>query len=87
VAELRELELAMTIFRTTIQLPGQCQAANAVLGWPPPGIRAGAENMRDCFVRVIEVIWEFVRPGIAELHAQGVRPMPNASDPGGWLPS
>jgi hypothetical protein len=53
----------------------------------PLKLRAGAANMRDCFVQIIEVVWEFVRPGIAELHAKGVRPMPNASAPGSWLPS
>jgi hypothetical protein len=53
----------------------------------PLNLRAGAANMRDCFVGIIEVIWEFVRPGIEELYAKGVRPMPNVSDPGGWLPT
>jgi hypothetical protein len=50
-------------------------------------LRPTAANMRDCFVQIMEVIWEFARPGIAELHANGVRPVPNAPYPGGWLPS
>jgi hypothetical protein len=53
----------------------------------PVRFRPMAANMRDCFGQIVEVIWEFVRPGIAELRANGGRPAPNAPDPGGWLPS
>jgi hypothetical protein len=43
--------------------------------------------MRQCFVEIIEVIWETVRPNIVKLHEGGVRPIEGASDPGGWLPT
>jgi hypothetical protein len=52
-----------------------------------PGQRQGAATMRKCFVEIIEVIWETVRPNIVKLHAEGVRPLEGAPDPGGWLPS
>jgi hypothetical protein len=53
----------------------------------PVQLRRMAATIRDCFIQIIEVIWEFVRPRIEQIHASGVRPVPNAPDPGGWLPS
>jgi hypothetical protein len=52
-----------------------------------PEQRQGAAIMRQCFVEIIEVIWETVRPDIVKLYAEGVRPTESTSDPGGWLPA
>jgi hypothetical protein len=52
-----------------------------------PEQRQGAAIMRQCFVEIIEVIWETVRPNIVKLHEEGLRPIEGAPDPGGWLPA
>lgn len=49
--------------------------------------RKAAVDMRRCFLEIVEVIWESVRPHLVELHSQGIRPIAGAPDPGGWLPS
>ena len=48
--------------------------------------RESARDMRRCFIEIVEVIWEVVRPHIVELHLQGARPREGAVDLGGWLP-
>jgi hypothetical protein len=52
-----------------------------------PNDREAAVDIRRCFLEIVEVIWEAVRPHLIALHSQGVRPIEGAPDPGGWLPS
>jgi hypothetical protein len=52
-----------------------------------PQQREAAADMRRCFLEIIEVIWEAVRPHLVELHSRGIRPIAGAPDPGGWLPN
>lgn len=52
-----------------------------------PNQREAAVDMRRCFLEIIEIIWEAVRPHLVDLHSQGIRPIQGAPDPGGWLPS
>lgn len=53
----------------------------------PAEQRERAAEMRWCFIEIMEVIWDVVRPNIVKLHEEGVRPVKGAPDPGGWLPS
>jgi hypothetical protein len=49
--------------------------------------REAAADMRASFEKIIEVIWDEVRPVIQKLHKSGLRPQLGAPDVGGWLPS
>jgi hypothetical protein len=48
--------------------------------------RQAAAQQRYCFMTVFVITWEFVRPSIVRLHADGVRPNERGSDIEGWLP-
>ncbi|MGJ4939304.1 hypothetical protein ACQR1W_01920 [Bradyrhizobium sp. HKCCYLS1011] len=52
----------------------------------PEELRPMATDMRNCFLKIIEGIWESVLPAIQQGHRDGVRPAEAANQPG-WLPS
>src|SRR5258708_14209520 len=50
-------------------------------------LRPGARDMRDCFMKIIEDIWEYVLPIMQQGHTDRVRPAEAANEEQGWLPS
>ncbi len=52
----------------------------------PEDLRPAAKDMRDCFMKIIEGIWEEVLPIIETLHKDGIRPLEPAADGQDWLP-
>jgi hypothetical protein len=48
--------------------------------------RQFADDIRTAFTKIIESIWEEVRPVVRDFYEGGLRPHENAQDVGGWLP-
>jgi hypothetical protein len=53
----------------------------------PESIRLNFQKLRASFIEILEAVWNEVKPIIEGLHQQGFRPMEDASDPSGWLPT
>jgi hypothetical protein len=52
----------------------------------PVAERGSLAELRGCFCEILEIIWAEVRPLLAALHRDGVRPADRKTDVGGWLP-
>lgn len=52
----------------------------------PEDYQEAYRDLRECFLAILEGIWVVIEPVFKRLHAGGVRPHPDSSDPGGWLP-
>ncbi|HEX4410569.1 MAG TPA: hypothetical protein VH206_17495 [Xanthobacteraceae bacterium] len=48
--------------------------------------RGPAAIQRECFIQIMELVWEAILPEIRRRHAAGDRPLDEALDTGGWLP-